>query len=83
MAEAMGIKAIRVEEPQKLDQAIREVLAHQGPTLLDVVSARQELAMPPRTTLEQVTNFGLFTLRAVMDGRASQLIDLARTNLRI
>jgi pyruvate dehydrogenase (quinone) len=83
MAEAMGIKAIRVEEPQKLDQAIREVLAHGGPALLDVVSARQELAMPPRTTLEQVTNFGLFTLRAVMDGRASQLIDLARTNLRI
>lgn len=82
-AEAMGIKAIRVEDPQKLDQAIREVLAHQGPALLDVVSARQELAMPPRTTLEQATNFGLFTLRAVMDGRATQLIDLARTNLRI
>ena len=83
MAEAMCIKAVRVEDPQKIDQAIREVLAHQGPALLDVVSARQELAMPPRTTFEQATNFGLFTLRAVMDGRATQLIDLARTNLRI
>ena len=83
MAEAMGIKAIRVDDPQKLDGAIRQVLAHSGPALLDVVSARQELAMPPRTTLEQATNFGLFTLRAVMDGRATQLIDLARTNLRI
>ena len=39
--------------------------------------------MPPKTTLEQATHFGLFTLRAVMDGRATQLIDLARTNLRI
>ncbi|MBV8307720.1 MAG: ubiquinone-dependent pyruvate dehydrogenase, partial [Gammaproteobacteria bacterium] len=77
MAEAMGIKAVRVEDPQKLEGAIREVLAHQGPALLDVVSARQELAMPPRTTFEQATNFGLFTLRAVMDGRATQLIDLA------
>jgi pyruvate dehydrogenase (quinone) len=83
MAEAMGIKAIRVEDPQNLKGAIREVLEHKGPALLDVVSARQELAMPPRTTLEQATNFGLFTLRAVMDGRATQLIDLARTNLRI
>jgi pyruvate dehydrogenase (quinone) len=83
MAEAMGVKAIRVEDPQKLDEAIREALAHQGPALLDVVSARQELAMPPKTTFEQATNFGLFALRAVMDGRATQLIDLARTNLRI
>jgi pyruvate dehydrogenase (quinone) len=83
MAEAMGIKALRVEDPHKLDAAIREVLAHNGPALLDVVSARQELAMPPKTTFEQATHFGLFTLRAVMDGRATQLIDLARTNLRI
>ena len=83
MADAMGVKAIRVEDPQKLEGAVREILAHKGPALLDVVSARQELAMPPKTTLEQATNFGLFTLRAVMDGRATQLIDLARTNLRI
>ncbi len=83
MAEAMGIKGIRVEDPQKLEGAVREVLAHKGPTLLDVVSARQELAMPPKTTLDQAYHFGLFTLKAVMDGRATELIDLARTNLRI
>ena len=39
--------------------------------------------MPPKTTLDQAYHFGLFTLKAVMDGRASELIDLARTNLRI
>jgi pyruvate dehydrogenase (quinone) len=83
MAEGMGIKAIRVEDPHKLEGAVREILAHQGPALLDAVSARQELVMPPKATLEQATNFGLFTLRAVMDGRAAQLVDLARTNLRI
>jgi pyruvate dehydrogenase (quinone) len=83
MAEGMGIKAIRVEDPHKLEATMREVLAHDGPALLDVVSARQELAMPPKATFEQATNFGLFTLKAVMDGRAAQLIDLARTNLRI
>ena len=83
MAEAMGIKGIRVEDPQKLEGAVREVLAHKGPALLDVVSARQELAMPPKTTLDQAYHFGLFTLKAVMDGRATQLIDLARTNLRV
>ena len=83
MAEAMGIKGIRVEDPQKLEGALREALAHKGPVLVDVVSARQELVMPPKATLDQAFHFGVFTLKAVMDGRASELIDLARTNLRI
>jgi len=83
MAEAMGIKGIRVEDPQRLEGALREALAHKGPALVDVVSARQELAMPPKATLDQAFHFSLFMAKAVMDGRATQLIDLARTNLRI
>ena len=82
MAEAMGIKAVRVEDPLKLEAAVREVLAHKGPALLDVVSARQELVIPPKPTLDQAAHFSLFALKAVMDGRAAELIDLARTNLR-
>ena len=83
MAEAMGIKGIRVEDPAKLEGALREALAHKGPALVDVVSARQELAMPPKATLEQAYGFSLFLMKAVMDGRATQIIDLARTNLRL
>ncbi|MDP2374586.1 ubiquinone-dependent pyruvate dehydrogenase [Reyranella sp.] len=83
MATAMGIKGIRVEDPQKLEGALKEALAHKGPALVDVVSARQELVMPPKATLDQAYHFGLFTLKAVMDGRATELVDLARTNLRI
>jgi pyruvate dehydrogenase (quinone) len=83
MAEAMGIKGIRVEDPQQLEGALREALAHKGPALVDVVSARQELVMPPKATLDQAFHFSLFMAKAVMDGRATQLIDLARTNLRI
>ena len=46
------------------------------------MSARQELVMPPTTTLEQAKNFGLFMMKAVLDGRAHELIDLARVNLK-
>ena len=81
MAQAMGIKGVRVEKPQDLPAAVKEVLQHKGPALLDVVSARQELVMPPTTTLDEAHKFGLFMLKAVLDGRASQLIDLARVNL--
>jgi pyruvate dehydrogenase (quinone) len=81
MAQAMGIKGVRVERPQDLPAAVGEVLEHKGPALLDVVSARQELVMPPTTTLDEAHKFGLFMLKAVLDGRAGQLIDLAKVNL--
>ncbi len=81
MAEAMGIKGIRVEKPQDLKTALAEAFSHNGPALVDVVSARQELAMPPKTTLEEAYHFGVFTLKAVLDGRGRELIDLATVNL--
>ena len=81
MAEAMGIKGFRVEKPQELKSSIQAALAHKGPALVDVVSARQELAMPPKTTLDQAYHFGMFTMKAVLDGRAKELIDLAKVNL--
>ncbi len=81
MAQSMGIKGVRVEAPQDLPAAVRDVLQHNGPALLDVVSARQELVMPPATTFDEAHKFGLFMLKAVLDGRAGELIDLAKVNL--
>ena len=81
MARSMGIKGVRVETPQQVPAAVREVLQHNGPALLDVVSPRQELVMPPITTLDEAHKFGLFMLKAVIDGRAKQLIDLAKVNM--
>jgi pyruvate dehydrogenase (quinone) len=81
MAQAVGIKGIRVEKPQDLRGAVQEALAYDGPALVDVVSARQELIMPPTTTLDEATKFGLFMMKAVLDGRARELIDLAKVNL--
>ena len=81
MAQSVGIKGIRVEKPQELRSAVQEALAHDGPALVDVVSARQELIMPPTTTFEEAKHFGIFTLKAVLDGRFGELVDLAKTNL--
>ena len=81
MAEAMGIKGIRVEKPQDLKGALAEAFSHDGPVLVDVLSPRQELAMPPKATAEQAYHFGMFMMKAVLDGRARQLIDLAKVNV--
>ena len=81
MARAMGIHAIRVEDPGELAAAIGDVLSHDGPAVLDVVTAKQELSMPPTITAEQVKGFSLWVLRAVMSGRGDEVLDLAKTNL--
>ena len=81
MARAMGIHAVRVEDPGDLPGAVAEILAHDGPALLDVVTATQELSMPPTIGLEQVKGFGLWLVRAVMSGDGAAVIDLAKTNL--
>jgi len=81
MAKAMGIHARRVEDPGDLPGAMKEMLGHNGPALLDVVTAKQELSMPPTITPEEIKGFSLWILRAVMSGRGDEVIDLAKTNL--
>ncbi len=81
MANAIGIKARRVEDPGDLDEAAHEILAHDGPALLDVVTARNELSMPPKIQAEQVKGFSLYVLRAIMNGRGDEIVDLAKVNV--
>jgi len=82
VAEALGIKGIRVENAEDLEGAVAEALAHDGPALIDVVTARQELSVPPAISVEQAKGFALYALRTVMSGRGDELLDLARTNWR-
>ncbi len=82
MAEAIGIKGVRIADPAEVDGKLREALAHPGPVLIDAVVNRQELAMPPRITTEMAKGFTLYMLKAVLSGRGDEIVELARTNLR-
>jgi pyruvate dehydrogenase (quinone) len=81
MAEAIGVHGIRLEDPAEVDAGIAAALAHNGPVLVDAVVNRTELAMPPSITLEMAKGFTLYMVKAVISGRADEVIDLARTNL--
>ena len=82
-ANAMGIKGIRVEDSADLDAALTEAFAHPGPVLVDVVTAKQELVMPPKVQMEQAKGFSLYMLKAIINGRGDEVVELARTNLRL
>ena len=79
MAEAIGVRGIRIEKPDEVEAAITEALAHDGPVLVDAVVTRTELAMPPAITAEMAKGFTLYMVKAVISGSADELIDLART----
>jgi pyruvate dehydrogenase (quinone) len=81
MAEAVGIRGIRLTSPEDVEPGIQAALAHQGPVLIDAVVNRQELAMPPSITTEMAKGFTLYMIKAVMSGRGDEVLDLARTNL--
>jgi len=81
LAEAAGLLGLTARTPDQVPPMIAQVLQHDGPALLEVLVQRQELAMPPTITLEQMTGFSLFTLKAVLSGRGDEIIDLAKVNL--
>ena len=81
MAEAIGIRGIRLEDPAEVEEGIAAAFAHDGPVLVDAVVNRTELAMPPSVTLEMAKGFTLYMVKAVMSGRADEVYDLAKTNL--
>ncbi len=81
MARAIGLHGVRVTDPSEVEAGIRDVLAHPGPALLDAVTARTELSMPPKITLEQMKGFTLYMAKAIISGRGDEVIELGKTNV--
>ncbi|SBS69928.1 ubiquinone-dependent pyruvate dehydrogenase [uncultured Microbacterium sp.] len=81
VAQAMGITGIRVEKGTELRPALEAAFASGGPVLLDVVTARDELSIPPAITLAQAKGFTIWALKTVLSGRGDELLDLADTNV--
>jgi pyruvate dehydrogenase (quinone) len=81
IAKACGFLGLRVESPEHVQGALQQAFDYDGPALVDVVVNRQELSMPPTIEFKQATGFGLYIMKAVMNGRADEVIDLAKTNL--
>ncbi len=81
MARAIGLHGVQVTDPGDVEAGVREVLAHPGPALLDAVTARTELSMPPKITLEQMKGFTLYMAKAIISGRGDEVIELGKTNV--
>jgi pyruvate dehydrogenase (quinone)/pyruvate oxidase len=53
VAEGCGARALRIEDPARCEEGLREMLAHRGPALVEVVVDPDEPPLPPKITKEQ------------------------------
>ena len=81
IAEGSGLLGLRAATPDQVEPMIAQALKYDGPALVEVPVSRQELSMPPTITIEQAKGFSLFMLKAVLNGRGDEVVDLAKVNL--
>jgi pyruvate dehydrogenase (quinone) len=81
IAEAAGMLGLRAERPEQVKSMLKHAIEHNGPALVDVVVNPQELLIPPTINLEQIRGFTLYMIKAVLNGRGDEVVDLAKTNL--
>ncbi len=82
IAAGAGFFTRRVTDPAELRTAVAEVLAHDGPALLDVVTTADALEVPSHLTLAEAKGFALSMGRIVLGGGVGDVLKLAKTNLR-
>jgi pyruvate dehydrogenase (quinone) len=80
IAEACGYWSRRVEHGEDLEAAVLEWLAQPGPALLDVVTGRYELVMPPSIDPKAAFGMALYSAKAVLAGRSAELIEMGEQN---
>ena len=82
IAKSAGLYGATVAKADELEDALRAAFGHHGPALVDVRTARQELALPPKLTFGQIKGFTLYATRTILSGGGEELVELTKTNLR-
>jgi pyruvate dehydrogenase (quinone) len=82
VAQAIGFTASRVEQAADLEPAVRDWVAEPGPALLDVLTDRMELVIPPKIEPSYVFGTALYSAKALLSGRAGDVWELVAQNLK-
>ena len=84
VAEAMGAKGIRIEEPGDVREGLAEALAYKdGPVVVDAVVDPFALAMPSHSPFHTAKGFTLSFAKQVVSGRLDSVIKTIERNVGI
>lgn len=82
VAQALGIPAVRVEDPARLRDALTHHLNAPGPALVEVMTDPNALSIPPMITFGQIRGFATAMTKQVLGGGMGEVMAMARSNLR-
>jgi len=84
VAEAMGAKGIRIEEPGDVREALAQALAHKaGPVVVDAVVDPYALSLPSHVPFHAVKGFTLSLAKQVLSGKMDSVIKTIERNVRL
>jgi pyruvate dehydrogenase (quinone) len=84
VAEAIGAKGIRLEEPGDVKEALTEALAYKdGPVVLDAVVDPNALSLPSHVPLHTAKGYTLSLAKQVLAGRLDDVIKTMERNVRL
>lgn len=84
VAEAMGAKGIRVEDPADVPAAVKAALEHRGgPVVLDVVVDPHAIAVPSHIPASTAKGFTISAAKEILHGRLDDVIETATHNVRL
>ena len=81
IARSAGSSGVRASR-RRTHGALKEAFGHARAGLVDVRTARHELALPPKLTYGEIKGFTLYSTRTILSGGGEELVELAKTNLR-
>lgn len=84
VAESMGAKGIRLEDPGDVKEALTEALAYkEGPVVVDAVVDPYALSLPAHVPFHTTKNYTLSLAKQVLAGRLDDVIKTAERNVRL
>jgi pyruvate dehydrogenase (quinone) len=84
MAEAMGAKGIRLEDPSDVKEALSEALAYKdGPVVVDAVVDPLALSLPSHVPFHTAKGYTLSLAKRVLAGRFDEVIKTMEHNVRL
>jgi pyruvate dehydrogenase (quinone) len=84
VAEAMGAKGIRLEDPGNVREGLAEALAHKsGPVVIDAVVDPLALSLPSHVPFHTAKGFTLSFAKQVWSGRMDNVIETMEGNVRL
>jgi len=84
VAEAMGAKGIRIEDPGDVREGLAEALAHKsGPVVVDAVVDPFALSLPAHVPFHTAKGFTLGLAKQVWTGKMDDVIKTAERNVRL